>query len=83
MCIPNVEYQYVNPTTQVALFSMCIDKCTTIQNITWNIYEGSMNSNSNISKWTLFDQTNSYRDIWFFGIVIHRSNFVLYALLRD
>ncbi|CAF5105758.1 unnamed protein product, partial [Rotaria sp. Silwood1] len=36
MCIPNVEYQYFNPTTQVALFSMCMDDCKTVQNITWN-----------------------------------------------
>ena len=40
MCIPNFEFQLVNPTTQVALFSICIGNCTTIQNITWNIYQG-------------------------------------------
>ncbi|CAF4356927.1 unnamed protein product, partial [Rotaria magnacalcarata] len=25
LCAKNVEYQYVNPTTQVALFSTCTD----------------------------------------------------------
>jgi hypothetical protein len=67
MCIPNVEYQYINPTTQVALFSICVGNCITVQNITWNIYQGSMNSTSNIVQWTLFNQMNSYQDIWFFG----------------
>jgi hypothetical protein len=67
MCIPNMEYQYINPTTQVALFSACLNNCTTVENITWNIYQGSLNSSSNITQWTLFNQMNSYRDIWFFG----------------
>ncbi len=67
MCIPDVEYQYINPTTQVALFSMCAANCTTVQTITWNIYQGLMNSTSNIVQWTSFNQMNSYQDIWFFG----------------
>lgn len=70
MCIPNVEYQYVNPTTQVAMFSTCIGHCSTIENITWNIYQRSMNSNSSISKWTLFNQANACSDICFFGIAV-------------
>ncbi|CAF3596750.1 unnamed protein product [Rotaria sp. Silwood1] len=73
MCIPNVEYQYFNPTTQVALFSMCMDDCKTVQNITWNIYQGSMNSSSNTTQWILFNQMNAYQDIWFFGM--NTSNF--------
>jgi hypothetical protein len=67
MCVPNLEFQLVNPTTQVALFSICYGNCTTIPNITWNIYEGSMSSSSNVTKWSLFNQTNSYQNIWFFG----------------
>jgi hypothetical protein len=70
MCIPNIEYQYINPTTQVALFSICTGNCTTVQNVTWNIYQGSMNSTSNICQWTLFNQTNFYQNIWFFGKII-------------
>ncbi|CAF4116785.1 unnamed protein product, partial [Adineta steineri] len=34
LCVPNLEFQFVNPTTQVALFSVCNENCTTIQNIT-------------------------------------------------
>ena len=51
----------------MALFSICDGNCTTIQNITWNIYYGAMNSSSNFTKWTLFNQTSSHQNIWFFG----------------
>ena len=67
MCIPDLEFQLINPTTQVALFSVCLDNCTTIQNITWNIYQGSMNASTNVTKWTLFNQIIQYENIWFFG----------------
>jgi hypothetical protein len=67
MCISNGEFQLVNPTTQVALFTLCLGNCTTIQNITWNIYEGSMNFSSNVTEWILFNQINQYQNIWFFG----------------
>jgi len=62
LCAPNLEYQFVNPTTQVALFSIVTGSYSTIQNITWNVYSGEMNS----SQWTLFNQ-NPYENIWFFG----------------
>jgi hypothetical protein len=67
MCIPNIEFQLINPTTQVALFAICDENCINIQNIEWNIYQGEMNSSTNITIWTLFDQTNSNESIWFFG----------------
>jgi hypothetical protein len=67
MCVLNLEFQLVNPTTQVALFSICVGNCTTIQNITWNVYYGAANSSSNFTEWTLFNQTISYINIWFFG----------------
>ncbi|CAF4213124.1 unnamed protein product, partial [Adineta steineri] len=67
MCTPNLEFQLVNPTTQVALFSLCIGDCDNIQNITWNIYQGTTNISSNSTQWTLFNQMNSYENIWFFG----------------
>ena len=62
-----MEYQFLNPTTQVALFSVCIGTCTSISNITWNVYQGAMNSSSSIVQWTLFNQINQYQNIWFFG----------------
>jgi hypothetical protein len=67
ICKPNLEYQFVNPTTQVALFSNCVGNCSTPQNITWNIYSGAINSSSNVTIWSLFNQTTAYQDIWFFG----------------
>ncbi|CAF1253004.1 unnamed protein product [Adineta steineri] len=67
LCVPNLEYQFVNPTTQVALFAICVGNCINLQNIKWNIYQGSDNSSSNYTQWTLFNNTVLYENIWFFG----------------
>ncbi len=67
MCVPNLEYQLLNPTTQVALFAVCIGLCTNIQNIRWNIYQGSDNSSSNGTQWILFNGMILYENVWFFG----------------
>jgi hypothetical protein len=67
MCVPNLEFQLLNPTTQVALFTICIGSCLNIQSIRWNIYQGQDNSSSNSTEWILFNQMNSYENIWFFG----------------
>jgi hypothetical protein len=67
----------VNPTTQVALFSLCIGTCTTINNMTWNVYQGVMNSSTNIVQWTLFNQFYQYQNIWFFG----KTSFFLRSFL--
>ena len=64
MCAPNLEFQRVNPTTQVALFSVCVGTCLSIENITWKIYQGNFNSTSRVVQWTVFNQTN----IWFYGL---------------
>ncbi|CAF3624741.1 unnamed protein product [Adineta steineri] len=74
MCVPNLEFQLLNPTTQVALFTICIGTCTNLQSIKWNIYQGSDNSTSSDStQWTLFNNTILYENIWFFGT--NTSNF--------
>ncbi|CAF4019148.1 unnamed protein product, partial [Adineta steineri] len=74
MCVPNLEYQLLNPTTQVALFTICIGTCTNLESIKWNIYQGSDNStSSNYTQWTLFNETILYENIWFFGT--NTSNF--------
>ncbi|CAM4924059.1 unnamed protein product [Rotaria socialis] len=70
MCSFNGEYQKINPNTQVALFSVCLDNCTSIKNIKWNIYKGSMNLSTDIVKWT---QMNKSQDSFFFGM--NTSNF--------
>ncbi|CAF1468493.1 unnamed protein product [Adineta ricciae] len=73
LCQPNVEYQFINPTTQMALFSECLQNCTLIENITWNVYYGRKNSSSNFTEWILFNETAFYQNIWFFGT--NTSNF--------
>ena len=66
MCIPNLEFQLVNPTTQVALFSECRGSCASLINITWNVYQ-SVNGSSGTIPWTLFGQITQHENIWFYG----------------
>ncbi|CAF1071686.1 unnamed protein product [Adineta steineri] len=72
MCISNLEFQLVNPTTQVALFSVCLGSCSSLTNITWNIYQG-FNASLSTIHWTLFNQMIQYENMWFFGY--NTSNF--------
>ena len=67
MCALKLEFQRVNPTTQVALFSLCLGTCSSIGNITWNIYQGKNNTPSPMIDWKPFNQTDQYDNIWFFG----------------
>ncbi len=60
MCSANLEYQYINPSTQVALFSDCVGKCGKILNIHWNIYQGFNDSSKNIVEWTRFTQNRQF-----------------------
>ena len=60
MCSPNLEYQFVNPTTQVALFSFCTGNCTSLMKIQWNIYQGIFDKNLNIIKWFPLNLTQSF-----------------------
>ena len=78
MCIPNLEYQSVNPTTQVALYSFCLGNCPTFLNMTWNIYQGHTNHSSNITQWTLFPWIQLNENLWFFGI----GDFIVNQTLR-
>ncbi|CAF3980867.1 unnamed protein product, partial [Adineta steineri] len=73
LCSENQEFQLVNPTTQVALFSICPDNCTVIKNITWNVYQGFDNGSSTTVQWVKFNQMNLYENNWFFGV--NTSNF--------
>jgi len=67
LCSPNVEFQKVNPTTQIALFSFCVNECPQEKKLIWNIYFGRINSTQNFTKWILFDQMTNFENIWFFG----------------
>ena len=67
LCSPNVEFQKVNPTTQIALFSFCVNECPKEKKLIWNIYFGRINSTQNYTKWILFEQMTNFEDVWFFG----------------
>jgi len=45
LCSPNVEFQKVNPTTQIALFSFCVNECPEEKKLIWNIYFGRNTTN--------------------------------------
>lgn len=67
LCLHKNEYQIINPTTQIALYSYCLNRngSSSIEQIYWRIfYRNSLNSS-----WISFNQTNS----WFFGV--DTSNF--------
>ena len=66
MCLPQLEFQLVNPTTQVALFTACRGSCASLINVTWHVYQGSNRTSTSI-QWTLFNQVQQYENIWFFG----------------
>ncbi|CAF4126240.1 unnamed protein product, partial [Rotaria sordida] len=55
-----MEFQLVNPTTQVALFSNCLEVCQFLESIQWNIYCGFSNLSSNTVFWSSFHQINLY-----------------------
>ena len=70
MCITKNEYKYINPTTQIALTSFCIDNCynlSSIINIKWNVYYGIENLTSNIIQWEILENTTQYINTWIFG----------------
>ena len=75
LCTPNLEFQRINPTTQVALLSECPGNRSGLINITWNIYQG-VNGSSTTIEWTLSNQISQKENIWFFGKRIFRRPLV-------
>jgi hypothetical protein len=67
LCVAQLEYQRINPTTQVALFSVCSGNCHTLLNITWKVYQGSRNGSSSVTHWTDTHLVSLYPNRWFFG----------------
>ena len=76
MCIPNLELQRVNPTTQVALFSECLGNCSALLNITWNIYQ-SLNGSLATMHWTLLNLISQQDNVWFYGRRLAYSYFII------
>ena len=53
--------------TQLALVSLCLHHCSFIVNVRWNVYQGSINSSTNIIQWRLLDQMIIHEDHYLFG----------------
>jgi hypothetical protein len=56
MCHSQSDYQLINPTTQIALSSSCLNNCSSIEHIQWNVYQGLFNSLFNFIEWTPINQ---------------------------
>ncbi|CAF0739918.1 unnamed protein product [Adineta ricciae] len=72
MCSPNQEYQYINPSTQVALFSEYVGQSHTLSSISWTIHQGQNDSSTNIVRWSRFNHLSSSQKL-FYGM--NTSNF--------
>ena len=60
MCTSKDQFHYINPTTELSLFSMCLSDCMPIVGIQWNIYQGSRSSPPNDSvQWISFPTMSS------------------------
>lgn len=73
MCISNNQYEIINPTTQIALTSFCIDNCLNLSsniNIKWNIYYGIFNLTNHFFQWILFENQTQYINNWIYGKLI-------------
>ena len=66
MCPRNQTYQYINPSTQVALLSHCVDNCIVPSSIHWRIYK-SRNNSLNFVDWDQLTDMNSSQDYQLFG----------------
>lgn len=70
MCLPNVEYQRINPTTQALVTSTCVQTCENATDIViqWNVYRGFQTGYPNNDvQWILYSNMNAYENILFFG----------------
>ena len=67
----NNEFQLLNPSNQLALFSTCIENCSPILKTTWIIYQGLMNSSLSIIEWSVFNQAIIDRNDWLFGKCVY------------
>jgi hypothetical protein len=70
MCVKQNQYQIINPTTQIALTSICIDNCLNLSspvNIKWNIYYGLVNLTNDFIQWTILENKIQYINNWIFG----------------
>ncbi|CAM2704890.1 unnamed protein product [Rotaria socialis] len=70
MCIPDGEYQLINPTTQALVTSACVSGCENMTNadIQWSVYYGLQTGYPNNDvQWILFTNMSSFDNIFFYG----------------
>ena len=80
MCQLNLEFQRINPSTQVALFSRCSGNCSDLHEINWKIYRGEINASlNNLTHWIPFGPT----DRSFFGKSLFFFFFFFFFSLID
>lgn len=69
MCVPNAEYQRVNPTTQALMTSSCV----TCDNVTetviqWTVYSGFQTGYPNNDvQWIAFANMSAFDNDLFYG----------------
>jgi hypothetical protein len=82
MCLPDVEYQRINPTTQALVTSDCLQTCDSATDIViqWNVYRGFQTGYlNNDVKWVLYSNMSAYENSMFYGknkSFLFFSNFV-------
>ena len=60
MCSPLRTLYYVNPNTQLALYSVCMGNCSTVDGVKWNIYRGLLDSTNQTVEWIPFVPTDAF-----------------------
>lgn len=78
MCSPNQEFQFVNPSSQVALYSVSTEVCVAPCKITWNTYRGSAHINTGQIEWTSFNDTDLVSGVDIFGKIKHNGSLSRY-----
>ncbi|UJR17607.1 hypothetical protein I4U23_004503, partial [Adineta vaga] len=82
MCALNRQFQFINPTTQVALFSLCIGNCTLLERTQWFIYEGIFDESTGKVEWSSFASVESYKN-QIFGISASNLTATNYIFLNN
>lgn len=76
MCLPNVEYQRINPTTQALLTSYCSQTCQNATSIViqWNVYSGfNTGFPNNDILWVSYPNMSAYDNSLFYGSVQNKK----------
>lgn len=73
MCAFDQEYQFINPSTQVALYSVSDEPCLPPCSIEWTTYAGTVHSITQEVIWNVHSAMSSAGKIHFYGEIHHRG----------